>query len=65
MSTTDPRSWLDQIISLCTGLLMAAAAIFLTVRLIEAVWVALLVIVGVVVLLVIAGLVLRARNQGW
>lgn len=60
-----PSSWLDQLVGACFGLLAAAVALYLAVRLIEMVWVALL-LIGVIVATV-AGVVavLRWRRQGW
>lgn len=58
-------SWLDQLVGACFGLLAAAVALYLAVRLIEMVWVWLLLIgIGVAA---IVGLVaaLRWRRQGW
>lgn len=60
-----PSSWLDQLVGACFSLLVAAVAVYVAVRLIESVWlVLLLVILGVVVVI---GLVaaLRWRRQGW
>jgi len=60
-----PQSWLDQLIGVCFSLLLGAAAIYLAVQLLEAVWQVLLVILGVVGAAGIGIAVLRARNQGW
>jgi thiol:disulfide interchange protein len=60
-----PSSWLDQLVGACFGLLAAAVAIYVAVRLIEMVWVWLL-LIGIIVAAV-AGLLafLRWRRQGW
>jgi hypothetical protein len=65
MSAADPRTWLDKVVSACLSLLVGAAAVFIAVQLVEAVWTALLVILGVGVFLAVAGMVLRSRNRGW
>ena len=58
-------SWLDQAVGVCFSLLFAAGAIYVAVRLIEAVWTALLVI-SVVSLAVLLGVaVLRFQRQRW
>ena len=61
----NPRSWLDQVVGGCFSLLLGAVAIYLAVRLIEAVWLILLVILGVVGVLGITVAVLRGRRQRW
>jgi hypothetical protein len=65
MPSADPRNWLDRLISLCLSLLVGAVAVFIAVKLIEAVWTALLVILGVSAFLAIAVCILRARKRGW
>jgi hypothetical protein len=60
-----PRSLLDNLFGLCFTLLLAAIAIHVAVKLIEAVWPALLVILGVGVLLVGGPALLRRRDRGW
>lgn len=62
---SDPRSWLDKAVGVCLSLLACALALYVTVRLVQAVAVALLVILGISAL--VAGVVawLRARNRGW
>jgi thiol:disulfide interchange protein len=61
----NPRSWLDQLVGGCFSLLLGAAAIFLAVRLIEAVWVAALTLLGVLGFIALAVLVVRSRRQQW
>jgi hypothetical protein len=65
MSSSDPRSWPDKVVGLCLALLVGATAIYVAVRLIEAVWAALVLILSVGMFLVVAVVVLRARNQDW
>lgn len=58
-------SLIDRAVGACMAVLVAATALFIAVRLIEAVLTALLVILGVGAVLVITYGVLRARNRGW
>jgi LPXTG-motif cell wall-anchored protein len=60
-----PRSLLDDLFGLCFGLLLAAIAVHVAVKLIEAVWPALLVIMGVGLLLAAGVVLLRRRDRGW
>jgi hypothetical protein len=60
-----PSSWLDQLVGVCLSLLVGAAAVFIAVRLILAVWTALLVILGVAAFLAVTVAVLRQRIRGW
>jgi hypothetical protein len=65
MMSTGPRSLLDQLVGLCFGLLLAAIAVHVAVKLIEAVWPALLLILGVGLLLAAGVALLRQRDRGW
>jgi len=65
MSNNDPRSLLDRLLGVCLTLLMGAAAIHIAVRLVEAVWTALLVILGVGAFVGLAWVFVRGRSQGW
>jgi hypothetical protein len=65
MPNTDPRSWLDKLVGVCLSLLVGAAAIYIAVRLLQAVWTALLVIVGVGLVVALSVAMLRARGRGW
>jgi CDP-diglyceride synthetase len=65
MYGSNPRSWLDSLFGLCFTLLLAAIAVHVAVKLIEAVWPALLLILGVGALLVAAVALLRRRDRGW
>ncbi len=58
-------SLIDRAVGACMAVLVAATALFIAVRLIEAVLTALLVIVGVAAFLAITYGVLRSRNRGW
>ncbi len=64
MPGSDPRGLLDKLVGVCLSLLVGAAAIFIAVQLIEAVWTALLVIVGVGAFVFVAVLLLRGRSSG-
>ena len=65
MSSSDPRSFTDRLVGVCLSLLVGAAAVFIAVKLIEAVWAALLVILGVGAFVAAAFVVLRALRNGW
>jgi hypothetical protein len=65
MSNSDPRSWLDRAVGACFAVLVGAAAIYIAVRLIEAVWNALLVILLVGGLVALGVIALRTRSRGW
>jgi hypothetical protein len=56
---------MDKAVGVCLSLLVGAAAVFIAVKLIEAVWMALLVIIAVSVFLAIAAAISRARNRYW
>jgi hypothetical protein len=60
-----PRSLLDQLVGLCFTLLLAAVAVHVAVRLIEAVWPALLLILTTGLLLAAGVTLLRRRDRGW
>jgi hypothetical protein len=65
MGNSDPRSWLDKLVGVCLSVLVGAAAIYIAVRLVQAVWTALLVIIGVGLFVVLSVALLRARGRGW
>ena len=65
MSGVDPKTFIDRLVGVCLSLLIGAAAVFIAVKLVEAVWTALLVILGVAAFLAIAYAFLRNRRQGW
>lgn len=60
-----PTSWLDQLVGACFSILAAAVALHLAARLVELVWVTLLIVTLVVGLAVGLVVVLRRRRQGW
>jgi len=60
-----PTSLYDQLVAACFSILTAAIALYVAVRLIELVWVALLLIVLVVGLIVGLVVAVRWRRQGW
>ena len=60
-----PSGWLDRLVGACLTLLIGAIAIFVAVRLIEAVWQGLLAVLGVLLLLGIGVAVAQARFRGW
>jgi thiol:disulfide interchange protein len=60
-----PSSWLDQLVGACAGLLVAAVAIYVAVRLIEAVLVPLLLITILVAVVIGFITIIRWRRQGW
>jgi uncharacterized membrane protein len=61
----NPRSWLDQLVGGCFSVLLGAAALFLAVHLIQAVWVAALSILGVIGFIAVVVLLVRSRRQQW
>jgi len=61
----DRGSRLDRAVGTSVGVLIAAAAVYLAVRLVEAVWMALLIILIVCALVVAAVSYVRARNRTW
>lgn len=62
---TDRRSLLDRLVGTCLSLLVGAAAVYIAVQLVEAVWVVLLVIALVAAVAVVGVAVLRGRSRGW
>lgn len=56
---------MDRLIGWCFGLLLAAGALFGAVKLLEAVWPALLVIGGVIGLIAGAIVVIRTQSNSW
>ena len=65
MRPSDPRSWLDRVVGACLSVLVGAVAVYIAVRLIEAVWVVLVVIGIVAACIALAVTVLRSRRNGW
>ncbi len=60
-----PSSWLDRFVGACFGLLAAAVALYVAARLIEMVWVVLLLICIVMAAVIGLVAVMRWRRQGW
>lgn len=60
-----PTSVFDQLVGACFSILAAAVALYLAARLIQLVWVTLLLIALVVGLAVGLVLAVRWRRQGW
>jgi len=50
---SDPGRWVDQLIGLCFRILLAVIALYCAVKVLEAIWPALLVIVGVAAITVV------------
>jgi hypothetical protein len=65
MRQAGPGSLLDQLLGLCFGLLLAAIAVHVAVRLIESVWPVLLLILAVIGLLGLGVWLIRSRGPGW
>ena len=65
MPDSNPGSWLDKLVGVCLTILVGAAAIYVSVRLLQAVWTALLVILGVGLFVALAVALLHARRRGW
>ena len=62
---TDPRTWTDLLVEACLGVMVGATAIYVAVRLIEAVWSALIVIALVAIVVWSALVIVRNRSRGW
>ena len=65
MYGSNPRGLMDGLVGLCFGLLLAAIAVHVAVRLIEAVWPVLLLILAVGALLAGAVALLRRQDRDW
>jgi hypothetical protein len=65
MSSFDPRSWLQGLVGACVSVLIAAAAIYVAVRLIQAVAVVMLVILGVAGCIAVFVAWLLRHERGW
>ena len=65
VSSSDPRGWLDRAVGTCLSVLLGAAALFIAVKLIEAIWTVLLIIAGVTAFAAATLAIMRARNRGW
>lgn len=51
MNGSNPGRWIDRIIGWCFGILAGAIALYCAVKVLEAIWLALVVIVGIVAIL--------------
>lgn len=65
MPSVGPRSFFEELVGGCYKLLVGAAALYLAVRLIEAVWAVALTILGVTGFITVTVMVLRGRRRGW
>lgn len=68
MTDLRPPALLDSLVSLCVSLLVAALLLFIAVRLIEAVWLPLVIITSAGLLVTGLAIVARAvqrRQRGW
>jgi hypothetical protein len=65
MWSSEPRSLLSRAIGACISVLVGAATLYLAVRLIESVAVALCIMAGAVVLVGVVVVFVRHRGRGW
>lgn len=65
MSSSDPRGLIDKVVGACIALLVGAIALYAAVRLVEAIWSALLVILGGLLLVAVLVAAWRFRHRGW
>ncbi|SDI90111.1 hypothetical protein SAMN05444157_0713 [Frankineae bacterium MT45] len=65
MTAPGARSIVDRLLSICLSLLVGATAIYVAVRLVEAVAAALLVILGIGTFVLAAVLLVRRHNRDW
>ena len=65
MSRSDPGSWLDSLVGACFSVLVGAVALFVAVRLVESVWI--VIVLGFIVCAALTGAIvmLRRRSRGW
>jgi hypothetical protein len=61
----NPKSWIGKLVGACVGLLAGSIALYAAVRLLEAIWSTLLIILGGGLLLAVLVAALRARSRGW
>lgn len=61
----NPKSWIDKLVGVCVGLLVGSVALYAAVRLLEAIWSTLLIILGGGLLVAVLIAVWRARSRGW
>lgn len=65
MSTSDPKSWGDQIVGFGMGCLIAAVALYCAVSVIEAIWPILVIIINVVAIVAAVIAIVRWRQSRW
>ncbi|MGI8667502.1 MAG: hypothetical protein ACR2N4_15995 [Jatrophihabitans sp.] len=65
MARHNGGSWLDQLVGACFSLLVGAAALYVTVHLLERVWVALVLILAISAASAIGWRIFRQRDHGW
>jgi hypothetical protein len=65
MASFDHRNLLDRAVGVCLTILAGAAALYIAVRLIEAIWVTLLIILAIAGAVAVAIAVIRYRSNGW
>lgn len=65
MFGSDQRSLLDRLIGTCLALLFGAAAVYIAVRLIEAIWTSLVIILVIAGVVTFGVLAARARWRDW
>lgn len=65
MSNSSPRGWLNRYLNGCIAVLAGSVAVYAAVQLIEAVWVVLVIVGGIMVSLSGLAIVLRQRHRGW
>lgn len=61
----NPSSLLGALVGTCLSLLLGALAVYVAVRLIEAVWVVLALIASIVACVALVVTVVRRRSGGW
>jgi hypothetical protein len=62
----DPGRWIDRLSSWCFSILLASIALYCAVKLIEAIWSALLVIVGIAAIIaLIIRIVVYYTSRNW
>jgi hypothetical protein len=61
----DPRGWVDRLVGMAFGLLIAAVACVVAVNLLQEVWVGLVVIGGVAIGLWVGASLIGTRRRGW
>ena len=67
MNGSDPGRWIDQLIGMCFRILLAVIALYCAVKVLEAIWPALIVIVGIgaIIVLIIRVVVYFTSRNTW